>query len=98
VLQFELEVSCNTFAYVCSQEMNDEGLGHVPAQMVAQLEEAWGFNLKPGYTPGLQFMGHLWEPLKAQWRPLAFYIFTELFGWFARQLLKRWGFQRHTHQ
>eukprot|EP00775_Hariotina_reticulata_P003337 gene3337-3613_t len=86
------------FWYRTLQEMREEGLGQVPAQMVAQLEEAWGFNLKSGYTPGLQFMGHLWEPLKAQWRPVAFYVSTELFSLFARQLLKRWGFQQHTHK
>jgi hypothetical protein len=83
---------------MCRQEMQDDGLGHVPAEMLNRLEEAWGLVLKPGYTPGLQFMGHLWEPLKAQWRPLAFYLSTAAVGWFATVMLKRWGFMRASHQ
>jgi hypothetical protein len=78
--------------------MQDEGLGDVPATMRKQLEGAWGLTLKPGYTPGLQFMGHLWEPLKAHWRPLAFYISTWAIGKCAAHMLQRWGFQSASHQ
>lgn len=78
--------------------MEEEGLGHIPAQMVDELEDSWNLKLTPGHTPGLKFMGHLWEPLKASWRPLAFYVGTETVGWFARQMLRRWGFEQHTHR
>lgn len=85
-------------ARLCREEMADEGLAHIPAQMLDKLEHAWGLVLEPGYTQGLQFMGHLWEPLKAQWRPLAFYLSTAAVGWFATVMLKRWGFQQASHQ
>jgi hypothetical protein len=37
--------------------------------------------VRPGYTPGLSFMAHLWEPLRWQHRPLAFYAIIELLHW-----------------
>lgn len=80
----------------CREEMAAEGNAHIPAQMVDELEKTWGVSTPPGYTPGLRFMGHLSEPLKATWRPLAFYLATEAVGWFARNMLMRWGFEMHT--
>lgn len=80
-----------------SGEMRENGQEHYLSQMIKQLDDLWGLNLQNGYTPGLQFMGHLKEPLKAQWRPLLFYMGTETLGWFARHLLERWGFRQHTH-
>lgn len=78
--------------------MQDEGLGHIPAQMVDELESVWHLKLVPGYDPNIKFMGHLWEPVKASWRPLFFYLATATVGWLARQLLRRWGFEQHTHK
>jgi hypothetical protein len=73
----------------------DPTLKPLPKLMVAMLEAAApGLRFQEGYTPNLPFMGHLWEPLKAQWRPLAFYVSTEMVGRFARLLLRRWGFQQ----
>jgi hypothetical protein len=43
-------------------------LASVPDQMVDQLEAALRVKFPPGYTPGLRFMSHLWEPLKAHFR------------------------------
>jgi hypothetical protein len=34
-------------------------------QVVEAAERAWGLQLRPGYTPGLAFMAHLWQPLSA---------------------------------
>jgi hypothetical protein len=78
--------------------MEDEGLRDVPGTMLRQLEAVWGLVLEPGYTPGLQFMGHLWEPVKAHWRPLAFYLGTWSCGMCAAHMLRRWGFQQASHQ
>lgn len=78
--------------------MQAAGLGHVPAQMVDQLEATWGIRFEPGFNETIRFMGHLWEPLNASWRPLFFYLCTDLIGWFARQLLRRWGFDHHKHK
>jgi hypothetical protein len=80
------------------EQMKDAGLGDVPSQMVDQLEATWSFKFEPGYNSNIQFMGHLWEPLNANFRPLSFYLATEAVGWFARTLLKRWGFEHHKHK
>ncbi|WIA31944.1 hypothetical protein OEZ86_002801 [Tetradesmus obliquus] len=86
------------FWYRTLQEMHDEGLGHILPQMVEELESVWHLKLEPGHAPHVKFMGHLWEPLKASWRPLAFYMATAAVGWLARQMLKRWGFEQHRHE
>lgn len=78
--------------------MKAKGMGHVTSQMVDQLEKTWGIRFEPGFNEKIRFMGHLWEPLNASWRPLFFYLCTELIGCFARQLLKRWGFEHHKHK
>jgi hypothetical protein len=38
-------------------------------------------HVRPGYTQGLSFMAHMWEPLRWQHRPLAFYAVIELLHW-----------------
>jgi hypothetical protein len=43
-------------------------LARLPGRMVADVEAVLGVKFAPGYTPGLKFMAHLWEPLKAHWR------------------------------
>ncbi len=86
------------FWYRTRERMAELGLGALPARMVDQLEATWGIRFEPGYNPNVEFMGHLWEPLNASWRPLTFYLCTEGVGYFARQLLKRWGFQHHKHK
>lgn len=78
--------------------MKAAGLGHLPAQMVDQLEETWDFKFQPGFNESIRFMGHLWEPLIASWRPLFFYLCTDFIGWAARHLLRRWGFDHHKHK
>eukprot|EP00878_Enallax_costatus_P011622 GHUV01012131.1.p1 GENE.GHUV01012131.1~~GHUV01012131.1.p1 ORF type:complete len:755 (+),score=214.24 GHUV01012131.1:258-2522(+) len=85
------------FWYRSRKQMQEMGLGHMPGEMVNQLEAVWGVKFEAGYNGKLEFMGHLWEPINATWRPLFFYLATELIGWFARQLLKRWGFEHHKH-
>lgn len=37
-------------------------------QMVRDLESALKMEFTPGYTPGLRFMSHLWEDLRAHYR------------------------------
>ncbi|WIA42213.1 hypothetical protein OEZ86_009473 [Tetradesmus obliquus] len=85
------------FWYRSLQQMADAGLGHVPGQMIVELQAAWGVSFEPGYNPGVSFLGHLWEPLNASWRPLAFYLLVEGVGRSGRTLLRRWGFRRHQH-
>jgi hypothetical protein len=37
-------------------------------RMVEELAESLKMKFEPGYTPGLKFMSHLWEPLRAHYR------------------------------
>jgi len=55
-------------------------------QMLCRLERAWDFSFQPGYNPSIRLMTHLWEPIKAHWRPLAFYGVMEAFA-----LAKHWA-------
>jgi len=41
------------------------------------VEERHGGAFPPGRTAGLRFMAHLWEPLPAQWKPLAVHAGAE---------------------
>jgi hypothetical protein len=84
--------------HACRQQMRESGLGHVPGQMVDELQAAWGVSFEPGYNADVSFFGHLWEPLNASWRPLAFYLLIEGVGRGGRALLRRWGFKRHQHK
>jgi hypothetical protein len=58
--------------------MVGEELAGVPAQMVEQLQQVLGVTFEPGHSQGLRFMSHLWEPLKAAYHPLLFYLLMEL--------------------
>jgi hypothetical protein len=133
--------------------MQAAGLGHVPFQMVDELERIWHHSFPPGYTQvrrrrrrperascrggvgsdrfaapfppptadinpqtdqhhttqppssspptppprpqGAKFMAHMWEDLRVQYRPLAFYAAMEaaaLLSWGAMRLM---GFRAH---
>jgi hypothetical protein len=54
-------------ATACRSDMTGD-LASVPSQMVDQLEAALRVKFPAGYTPGLRFMSHLWEPLRAHYR------------------------------
>ena len=47
---------------------------------LAGVERAWGVSFPPGRTPGLKYMGWLWEPLRVYHKPLAVYGATEAAG------------------
>jgi hypothetical protein len=40
-------------------------------------------------------MSHLWEPLRAEYRPLLFYLSMEVVALCTRQIMASFGFQRH---
>jgi hypothetical protein len=55
--------------------------------MVSRLEKAWGRSFAPGAANrDLRLMQHLNEPVRAHWRPLAFYLGTEVIA-----LAKHWA-------
>ncbi|KAF8073253.1 NIFU1 [Scenedesmus sp. PABB004] len=81
------------FYYRRIDEMVGELAGE-PGRMVNALQEALGVAFAPGYTPGLRFMAHLWEPLRASWRPLALYAGLEAAAAGQRLLLAGLGFRQ----
>ncbi|KAI8474759.1 MAG: hypothetical protein J3K34DRAFT_517850 [Monoraphidium minutum] len=89
------ELMAYGFWYKSRQEMAAAGRGHVPAEMVDQLEKAFDHTFPPGYNERLSFMSHLWEPLRAEYRPLLFYIGMEVVAVCTRQIMASYGFKRH---
>jgi hypothetical protein len=77
--------------------MEADGMGHLPLKCRQQMEAALSITFPPGYTPGLRFMDHLWDRLRAHYRPLGFYLFMELLGWLGQVAMKRLGFQQRQH-
>jgi hypothetical protein len=68
-------------------------LAGVPARMVDQLQQVLGVTFEPGHSAGLRLMSHLWEPLKAQHRPLLLYVLTELLAVAQHVTLAALGFK-----
>jgi hypothetical protein len=56
------------FWYKSRQELEAEGQGHIPDQLVAELEDAWGITWPEGHTPDLPFMSHLWQDIRCHYR------------------------------
>jgi hypothetical protein len=63
---------------------------------VDAVQEAWGVSYAPGRTPGLSFMAHLWEPLRAVPKPLALHAAAEAGVAACRTLLWVAGFRRRS--
>jgi hypothetical protein len=64
--------------------------------MAKRLEQAWGRSFAPGpANRDLRLMQHLNEPVRAHWRPLAFYLGTEAIAWAKHWALlaSGWRFQ-----
>jgi len=75
--------------------MEAAGVKHLLVEMVDRLEVEWCYKFPPGYTEGAKFMSHLWEDLKAQYRPLAFYLATEAAAHFSWAVMRLMGFSCH---
>ncbi|GAX85025.1 hypothetical protein CEUSTIGMA_g12445.t1 [Chlamydomonas eustigma] len=81
------ELFAYAFHYKTIAMMEQDGLGHLPMQMVERLEKATGNSLSLGYQEGLKPMFHLWEPLRCHPRPLTFYLLMELLSLWAHAVL-----------
>lgn len=42
-------------------------------------------------------MDHLWQPLSHVYRPLVFYLWSELMALISWAIMASWGFQKHSH-
>jgi pimeloyl-ACP methyl ester carboxylesterase len=68
------------FHYRTQAQMAAAGKAGTGEAMLRRLEKAWDFSFAEGYNPKIELMTHLWEPIKAHWRPLAFYAVMEAFA------------------
>eukprot|EP00879_Flechtneria_rotunda_P002453 GHRR01002650.1.p1 GENE.GHRR01002650.1~~GHRR01002650.1.p1 ORF type:complete len:398 (+),score=48.43 GHRR01002650.1:380-1573(+) len=80
------------FYYKHRDEMTGE-LAHIPGQMVDQLEQGLNVKFTPGYTSDLPFMSHLWEDLRAHYRPLLLYLGFEMLYAAQRLIMASYGFK-----
>ena len=44
---------------------------------ISRCELKFGYKFKEGYNPSLEFMAHLWEPLRVMHKPLAMLLTSE---------------------
>lgn len=49
----------------------------------------------PPPTQGVKFMAHMWEDLRAEYRPLVFYLITEMAALASWVAMSGMGFKRH---
>eukprot|EP00210_Caulerpa_lentillifera_P006166 g5891.t1 len=89
-----LDLLAYGFWYKSRKEMNEAGMEKVPEEMLSQFENQLGVKFQDGYNSKIAFMAHLWEDLNAVYRPLGFYILTELSGVLCGNILVAQGFQR----
>jgi hypothetical protein len=77
--------------------MEAEGLAGLIPDLVTRMEDALNIKFPPGYTPGLKFLDHLWDELHVHYRPLGFYLVTELLGWVTQVTMVSYGFTKKKH-
>ncbi|KXZ52317.1 hypothetical protein GPECTOR_10g949 [Gonium pectorale] len=91
------DLLCYGFFYRSQQQLAAEGMGHLPDQLVSEIEAAWGVKFREGpYTP-LPMMTHLWEPVRCFYRPLFFYAGVELLILLKHVMMLAAGFRAHMH-
>ncbi|KAG2501920.1 hypothetical protein HYH03_000418 [Edaphochlamys debaryana] len=92
------DLICYGFWYRSQQEMADEGMGDLPDQLVRELEEAWGVTFPDGPYKPYKMMSHLWEPVRAFYRPLWFYAGVEVLIALKHCMLLAAGFRAHRYE
>lgn len=65
---------------------------------VSAMEAKWCIRFQPGHNPHIDFMNHIYEPLRTLPMPLVVYLFSEGWGLVLRVLLHMMGFQRGEEQ
>ena len=83
------------FGYTDSSQSSPEDETEIETWL-CQVEQVWQITLEPGRTPGLTFMKHMREPLKAFHTPLFVVAYSHLAEMFAGVVLRAWGFTHHT--
>lgn len=92
------DVQCTAVLSFCNrQQMEDAGHGHHPKDMLEAIEKAWQVQFPDGSDPGIEFMDHLWKPLKCNYRPLCFYLANEVAAVLKHVLMIASGFSCYSH-
>ncbi|GLI62994.1 hypothetical protein VaNZ11_005852 [Volvox africanus] len=89
------DLLCYGFYYRSRQQMIDEGMGHIPDQLVSELETAWDVQFRVGPYVPRPLMRHLWEPVRCFYRPLFFYMGVEVLIALKHVMLLAAGFRPH---
>ena len=50
------------------------------ARFTTQCEKTWNVRFQQGNNPHINFMAHLWEPLKVCHKPVIVHLFSEVAG------------------
>lgn len=60
-------------------------------------EQRFGVTFEEGRNPDVEFMAHLWEPLRWMHKPLVVYVFAECIWLSTDCLLRALGFRAYKH-
>jgi hypothetical protein len=78
--------------------MEAEGKGHVLDQMLLKVEEVFGAQYPDGTNDDVSYYTHISEPLKAVYKPLAFYALSEVGAAFKHIMLLASGFRSYSYK
>ena len=67
-------------------------------EMIMECELHWRVQLPEGYTPDLQYMAHLWEPLRTMHHPLCLHLGSEAAHLTCAAALRMQGFRSFRSQ
>jgi len=66
--------------------------------LIKRIEDSFGMRFEEGRNPDIEFMAHLWEPLRWIHTPLAVYVGAEGLWMASSLLLRALGFRPFTHR
>ncbi|WIA17545.1 hypothetical protein OEZ85_014374 [Tetradesmus obliquus] len=91
------ELVARGYFYKTMDQLRAEGKEGLVEEMLLAIERVWGYRFEDGLNPDLQYLDHLQEPLKAHYRPLAFYLFCEGMAAAKHAMLLAAAFKGHSY-
>lgn len=64
---------------------------------IERIEQRFGVTFEEGRNPDVEFMAHLWEPLRWMHKPLVVYMLAECIWLSTDCLLRALGFRAYKH-
>lgn len=99
------DLLCYGFWFKSREQLAAEGQGHLPDQLVDEIESAWGVKFKlddedasqssPLEAKDHPFMAHLWQEIRCHYRPFIFYLVIEFLFLFKHVAMSSVGFTSH---